>query len=161
MVGIYKITNPKGEVYIGQSIDIKKRFLSHRCSENSINTTKLTNSFIEFGFNNHKFEIIFECGQLDLCLYESYFIDKYNSIVFGLNSVKPLTDYSKIVIANECSKELFFNSVIEDPTRGAGRKSEYKQGVEVVRLQRRVPKQKVEEIDQAIEQICKTLKTKK
>ena len=161
MIGIYKITNPNGQVYIGQSVNIKSRFLAHRHSENSCNNTKLTNSFIEFGFNNHKFEIIFECGQLDLGLYEAYFIDRYNSISNGLNYVKPLIDYSRIVIANECSKEIFFKSKIEDPTRGAGRKSEYKEGIEVIRLQRRVPKIKLTEIDNAINKICEDLKTKK
>ena len=30
--GIYKITNPKGKVYIGQSIDIYKRFKSYKYS---------------------------------------------------------------------------------------------------------------------------------
>lgn len=45
--------------------------------------------------------------------------------------------------------------------RNAGAKPKYKEGIEVVRLQRRVPKQKVKEIDQAIEKICEGLKTKK
>ena len=45
--------------------------------------------------------------------------------------------------------------------RNAGAKPKYKQGVEVVRFQRRVPKEKINEIDQAIEKICEGLKTKK
>ena len=30
IVGIYKITNPKGKVYIGQSVDIERRFFRYR-----------------------------------------------------------------------------------------------------------------------------------
>ena len=59
MIGIYKITNPKGEVYIGQSTNIQKRFLMHRNSEEN-GKSKCSKSFFEYGFNNHKFEIIFE-----------------------------------------------------------------------------------------------------
>ena len=36
MIGIYKITNPKGKVYIGQSIDINRRFNEYQkmlCSQ--------------------------------------------------------------------------------------------------------------------------------
>lgn len=29
-IGIYKITNPKGKIYIGQSIDIDKRINTYR-----------------------------------------------------------------------------------------------------------------------------------
>ncbi len=33
VVGIYKITSPSGKVYIGQSVDIEKRFKTYlRCS---------------------------------------------------------------------------------------------------------------------------------
>ena len=30
MIGIYKITNPTNKIYIGQSIDIKKRFNQYK-----------------------------------------------------------------------------------------------------------------------------------
>jgi predicted GIY-YIG superfamily endonuclease len=30
MIGIYKITNPEKEVYIGQSTDIEKRFKTYK-----------------------------------------------------------------------------------------------------------------------------------
>jgi len=41
--------------------------------------------------------------------------------------------------------------------RNAGAKPKYKQGVEVFKLQRRVPKSKVKEIDEAIKVICSDL----
>lgn len=57
MIGIYKITSPSGKVYIGQSVDIERRFkqykrLSCKCQ------TKLYNSFMKHGVNSHCFEIL-------------------------------------------------------------------------------------------------------
>jgi hypothetical protein len=45
--------------------------------------------------------------------------------------------------------------------RNAGAKPKYKEGVEITRLQRRVPTEKITEIDNAINKICEDLKTKK
>lgn len=63
MVGIYKITNPKGKIYIGQSINIEKRW-KYYISESYNNRdkqTKLFNSLRKYGPENHVFEIIEEC----------------------------------------------------------------------------------------------------
>ena len=35
MIGIYKITNPEGKVYIGQSIDIWMRIGTHKYTNNN------------------------------------------------------------------------------------------------------------------------------
>ena len=86
MVGIYKITNPKNAIYIGQSIDIEFRFNSYkklRCE----NQTKLYHSLKKYGFENHKFEIITECDIDQLNNLERYYQDLYNVLdnKFGLN----------------------------------------------------------------------------
>lgn len=39
--------------------------------------------------------------------------------------------------------------------RNAGAKPKWKQGVEVVRFQRRLPKDKITEIEESINEICK------
>lgn len=60
MIGIYKITNPKGKIYIGQSVNIKKRWYSYEklyCKQQFY----LYNSLVKYGIENHKFEIIEEC----------------------------------------------------------------------------------------------------
>ncbi len=54
---IYKITNPKGRVYIGKTVNFKKRKSSYK-SDNAKNQPVLRNSFIKYGFENHHFEII-------------------------------------------------------------------------------------------------------
>ena len=65
MIGIYKITSPTGKVYIGQSININKRFYQYKklhCKGQVI----LYNSFMKHGVENHIFEVIKECEVLEL-----------------------------------------------------------------------------------------------
>ena len=65
MVGIYKITNPNGRIYIGQSTDIKFRWGVYRklkCKDQP----SLYNSLKKYGPENHQYEIIEECIVEDL-----------------------------------------------------------------------------------------------
>jgi len=85
MIGIYKITNPIGEVYIGQSINIPSRWSGYRKSK-APKQPKLRNSFLLYGIENHIFEVICECNQCELNAIEIYYIDYYNCFIAGLNS---------------------------------------------------------------------------
>ena len=77
MIGIYKITNTiNNKVYIGQSIDIGRRWVQHK---NSSLDYPLYNDFRSFGLNNFKFEIICECKRLELDELELKYINQYNS----------------------------------------------------------------------------------
>lgn len=54
--GIYQITNEiNGKIYIGQSIDIERRWNQHRYGKGSI---ILRNAMKKYGINNFKFEIL-------------------------------------------------------------------------------------------------------
>ena len=60
MIGVYKITSPSGKVYIGSSCDIETRFYQYKvlhCDKQ----TRLYNSFMKYGVENHVFEVIEEC----------------------------------------------------------------------------------------------------
>ena len=84
MVGIYKITNPSGKIYIGQSINIEKRFNQYkklRCKSQII----LYRSLLKYTFQNHIFEIIEECDIELLNERERYWQDYYNVLENGLN----------------------------------------------------------------------------
>ena len=59
MTTIYKITNPKGKVYVGQTTNYRKR-LNHYRILHCKRQQKLYNSLHKYGFNNHVFEIIEE-----------------------------------------------------------------------------------------------------
>lgn len=75
---IYKLTAPNGKVYIGQAININRRFSSYRnlsCKEQQ----KLYNSIKKYGWDNFKKEILFDgvISQLDINKLESDFISQY------------------------------------------------------------------------------------
>jgi len=85
MVGIYKITNPNGKVYIGQSIHIDKRFYQYRKKRKECIGVKILNSLIKYGIENHSFHILEECEIDVLNQKEIYWINYYDSIEKGLN----------------------------------------------------------------------------
>jgi group I intron endonuclease len=85
MIGIYKITSPNGKIYIGQSVNIERRFIKYKHISSYKNQIKLKKSFLKYGVDNHTFEIVEEC---ELCLLndrERYWQDFYNVLKFGLN----------------------------------------------------------------------------
>lgn len=77
MIGIYKITNPSGRVYIGQSINIEHRFKEYRRLKCKLQK-RLINSFTKYAVENHIFDIIEECAIQDLNTRERYWQDEYN-----------------------------------------------------------------------------------
>lgn len=85
MIGIYKITNPKGKIYIGQSTNIEERWeKGHKYSSGC--GKKLKNSLNKYGWENHKKEILEECVVEHLSERETYWIEYYDSYKKGLNS---------------------------------------------------------------------------
>ena len=59
--GIYKITSPTGKIYIGQAVDVNKRWSEYNLNNsNLIKQPKIYRSLIKYGIDNHKFEIIEE-----------------------------------------------------------------------------------------------------
>lgn len=105
MVGIYKITNPKGRVYIGQSINIERRFNDYKSRNNSYQI-KLFNSFNKYGVNSHIFEIIEECLEEELNIKERYWQDHYNVLENGLNCRLTTTDDKSGKLSEETKLKL-------------------------------------------------------
>ena len=87
--GIYKITNQiTDECYVGQSVDIYKRWCDHCKCGLGIDTppgNKLYKAMQEYGLNNFTFELIEECSQSELNEKENYFIEMYQADIFGYN----------------------------------------------------------------------------
>ena len=106
MIGIYKITSPKGRVYIGQSSDIKRRFKEYRGVRNCKAQTKLYRSFIKYGVLNHTFEILKECEKIDLNRLERYYQDFYDVINGGLNCMLQEVDDLPRVITDETRRKI-------------------------------------------------------
>lgn len=85
MIGIYKITNPKGKIYIGCTVNYIRRKKEYTKLYNSKGQTKLYNLFMKYGIENHIFDIIEECSEEILSEREIYWILYLNSIENGLN----------------------------------------------------------------------------
>lgn len=102
ITGVYKITNPKGKIYIGSSVDIKSRFAYYK-SNLAKNQPLLNRSFLKYGVNNHTFEIIKECEFNDLYKFERIYGDLYKCIdkKYGLNIKLPGYNDIKCSISNE------------------------------------------------------------
>lgn len=85
MIGIYKITNIiNHKSYIGQSINIEKRWYEHKCKafckkDVSYNSA-LHHGFRKYGVENFSFEILEECHSELLDLKEREYIKKENTL---------------------------------------------------------------------------------
>jgi group I intron endonuclease len=78
MISIYKITNPSGNIYIGQTKNLKKRFQYYQ-SRSCECQVKLCNSIKKHGWDNHKVEILEETTQEKASLREIYWIELFKT----------------------------------------------------------------------------------
>lgn len=84
MIGIYKITNLiNSKSYIGQSVDIHRRFIAHKNTAFNPNSKNYNNPLYrairKYGLDNFSFEIIEECKIDELDDKEIYYISKYQT----------------------------------------------------------------------------------
>ena len=88
--GIYKITNIHNDLcYIGQAVDIYKRWNDHCKAGLGIDTpvgNKLYKAMKADGLENFTFELLIECPPEELNEKEKYFIELYQSDLYGYNS---------------------------------------------------------------------------
>ena len=86
--GIYKITSPAKKIYVGKSININNRRKSYVSNRNTLQHL-IFKSIQQYGFENHKFEILLTCEKSELAKWETYFIVFYDSCKtkHGLNLV--------------------------------------------------------------------------
>lgn len=103
--GIYKITSPSGKIYIGQSIDIRKRLNYYKNLRNK-QQPKLYNSFLKYGVDAHKFEIIELCMQKYLNNVERYYQQKYDTVNNGLNLMYVKNEYFNGKHSEETRKKI-------------------------------------------------------
>lgn len=84
--GIYKITSPSGKIYIGQAVNIYKRWRRYRLYKCE-SQPSLYNSLKKYGWEKHKFEILCECKREQLNEFEKYYVDLFQTFnsKFGMN----------------------------------------------------------------------------
>jgi group I intron endonuclease len=92
MTGIYKITSPSNKVYIGQSLDIERRWKDHIHENRCKHKNKLYHSFKKYGVSNHKFEIVHELPsdveQSVLDTYEQLYMDLHRNVGMELLNLR-------------------------------------------------------------------------
>lgn len=104
---VYSITNPEGEMYIGVSINLLNRYKQHksRAKNKYKGCIKLYRSFLKFGFDSHKFEIIEKISdnlsKLERELLEGSYIVKFNTFHNGLNSIYRCPDTHNLIRSEE------------------------------------------------------------
>ena len=105
--GIYKITSPNNRVYIGQSINIDKRFKDYLSLKSKLQRL-LHRSFLKYGVDNHIFEVIEECSIDLLNERERYWQEYYDvlNVSKGLNLKYTETSDRSGVLSEESKKKV-------------------------------------------------------
>ena len=114
--GIYRITNKiNGKKYIGQSVNIEKRWTNEIASAFNENSTSfsypLSRAFRKYGIQNFSFEVVQECSLSELNDAEMNWIQKEDSFMNGYNQTLGGDSFSSI--KSESVKRVFdylFNS---------------------------------------------------
>jgi len=107
MIGVYKITSPNGKTYIGQSINIKRRFSTYRLNKTNNRQPRLYGSFKKYGVENHIFEIIEYCNIEKLNERERYFQELNGATgINSLNCVLQKTDKLDYFTSLETRKKI-------------------------------------------------------
>lgn len=119
--GVYKIINPNGKIYIGSSLDILKRFKDYK-KLNCKKQTRLYNSLLKHGWENHIFEIIAIEQPENRLKYEhilGIMFDVLNRDR-GLNCQLPSYDNISAKTSEETKMKISYKSI----ERGSGFKGE-------------------------------------
>lgn len=105
--GIYKITSPTGKIYIGQSVDIERRWRDHKQTTKNSKGNKLILSFLEFGYSSHTFKVEEECSKDLLKERERYYQDFYNVLgENGLNHKLNSTSDKPAILSDDYKKKM-------------------------------------------------------
>lgn len=86
---IYKLQNPSGKVYIGQTNNFGRRMNDYVVRRNELKSTKLSRSINKYTLSSHTLEILaYPSTQEEANVLEIFYIDFYNSFEEGLNLTK-------------------------------------------------------------------------
>lgn len=90
MIGIYKIENLiNHKSYIGQAIDISKRWRRHRDAYNNSTLKEyqypIYRAIRKYGIENFSFEVLEECLREELNEKEKFYVEKYDAFFNGYN----------------------------------------------------------------------------
>lgn len=107
MTGIYKIENLRtGVVYIGKSVDIKRRKYQHfrKLLDNKHFNQHLQYSFNKHGKHNFSFYVLEKCEKQDLSIRESFWYKRYKTRSYNLNLLFEQTHRPSLEVKNKMRK---------------------------------------------------------
>lgn len=121
MIGIYKITSPKGRVYIGSSNNIENRLCSYK-NLKCKNQTKVFNSIKAHGWDMHKFEVLEECSIEVLLERELHYGIKFNVLdkEAGLNCRLPKAGEHYTYMCQETKDKISKANVLNQTGKSLG-----------------------------------------
>ena len=106
MTGIYKITNHKGSIYIGQAVNIKRRETDY-ARAGCKSQKKIYSSIKKYGWETHTFEILLLCERNELNKYERLLGLQYDVLSRkNLNLNLPADGELPKLISEETKKKL-------------------------------------------------------
>ena len=112
MIGIYKITNKlNGKVYIGQSINIEKRWRQH-INDPGYN---IHNAIKKYGKENFSFEVLLECSVDMLDVWETDMINLYDCVAPKGYNIVPNGKGISPKCREICSKRMKENNPMKNP----------------------------------------------
>jgi len=122
-IGIYKIINPNGKIYVGQSVSIETRWKEHIQIHEHVSNTKISRSIKKYGPENHIFEVQEECEVNLLNERERYWQEFFE--VLGPNGLN--LKYTK---TNDRSGH--YSEELKDRMRGLKRSEEYREKIKII-----------------------------
>lgn len=134
MTGIYCITNlVNGKKYIGQSVNIKNRWLQEK-NLNGVNK-HLKSAFLKYGLENFDFQVLEECQEEELNQKEKDYIAKYNTTdkEIGYNQTTG-GDHYKVINKTPMSEET--KKKISEKRKGMRFSEEHKKNLCIARNKR-------------------------
>jgi group I intron endonuclease len=139
MIGIYKITSPSKRVYIGQSVNIKKRINQYKKLSNCSGQTALFRSLKKYGHERHVFDILEECSFGELNIKERYYQELFEATgKHGLNLILTKTDVDPQVMSMESRMKISLSS------KGRIISKETRKKMSIACMGRRLPKVQVD-----------------
>lgn len=119
MIGVYKITSPSNKIYIGSSINIKRRESTYK-NANCIKQHYLYNSIKKYGWENHIFEIIEECEINELYKKERCWgefhnvLNRENGLNLSLPGYDEIKGFVSVETRNRISQSLMGKTASEE-----------------------------------------------
>lgn len=137
--GIYKIVNKiNGKIYVGQSVDIEKRWGEHRYNiQYHYKKNHLYKAIRKYGLDNFEFSVIVECDECMLDEFEIGIIklhdttnpDKgYNKMTGGANG-RPTDETKQKMSISKQNMSVLTKQKMSDAKKGKPKTKEHKQKI--------------------------------